>query len=236
MSAPNLAMSVRKAPSRVTRSGAAAGSLSGRPSTRTRCRPTRKEGRRLASATASCAAAAPTIRLAAVSTPSVCARSIASFTAPAAPKSSAVITSCLTRSSSGRGGLPAFTKEGKELHAFAQAPLHHVEIAQHLRDDRADLAGPEVEPAVEGLHRLEDLLVAEVRVVKRRYLEAVAVHQLGVRRVEPAVLHRLVIEEGPVVEEELLGLREPSPGVGDLRHHALHRPRPVVVSAHRLRP
>ena len=91
---------------------------------------------------------------------------------------------------------PALAQELEELDAFAQAALHHVGAADHLADDRADLAGPEVEALVEGLHRVEDLGVAEMRIVQRRDLDAVLVDQFGVRGVEPAVLHRLVVEEG----------------------------------------
>ena len=52
-----------------TRSGRRCGGRSGRPSTSTRCRPTRNRGSRRARAIASSAAGAATMRLAAVRTP-----------------------------------------------------------------------------------------------------------------------------------------------------------------------
>ena len=62
-------MPLRKRPELSTRSGSFDGGNSGRPSVRTMCRPTRSDGSRRARSTASVAAGAPTIRLAAVRMP-----------------------------------------------------------------------------------------------------------------------------------------------------------------------
>ena len=60
----------------------------------------------------------------------------------------------------------------------------------------AILPRAEVEAPVERLDRVEDLGVRQMRIVQRRDLHAVVVDQLGVRFVEPAVLHRLPVQEG----------------------------------------
>ena len=54
----------------------------------------------------------------------------------------------------------------------------------------------EVEAPVEGLDRVEDFLVRQMRIMQRRDLDAVIVDQLGMLGVEPAILQRLLIEEG----------------------------------------
>ena len=77
---------------------------SGRPSISTRCKPTRRDGMRRARATASAAAGADTIRLAAVRMPPRCAASTASLTSRAAPKSSAVTISRFKRRPAGCAG------------------------------------------------------------------------------------------------------------------------------------
>ena len=82
--------------------------------------------------------------------------------------------------------------------------------AHHLADDRGDLGGAEIELLVEVLDRVEDLGVAEMRIVQRRDLHAVVVDQLGVVVVEPAVLHRLLVEERARIgrgERDLDGVR-----------------------------
>ncbi len=47
----------------------------------------------------------------------------------------------------------ALAQEVKELDAFAQPPLHHLRTADHLADDRGDLAGAEIEAPVKFLDR-----------------------------------------------------------------------------------
>src|SRR5689334_22812803 len=189
MSKPSRAMSVRKRPSGPTRSGTCAGGSAGLASTRTRCSPTARLGIARARRTASAAPGLATIRLAAERMPVRCAISTASLTASARPKSSAVTISRLMRR------LPVGAQEGEELDAFAQAALHHLRAPDHLADDRGDLGRAEIEAAVEVLHRVEDLAVAETRIVQRRDLHAALVDQLGVLGVEPAVLHRLLVQE-----------------------------------------
>ena len=66
-----------------------------------------------------------------------------------------------------------FAQELEELHALAQAAHQHVARGQHLAHDLGDLGGAEIELLVEVLHRLEDLGVAEMRIVERRDLRAV---------------------------------------------------------------
>ena len=75
--------------------------------------------------TAPAAAGAPTIRLAAVSTPSTWAISTARFTSSARPKSSAVTIQ------SKRRGRPPLARETHELRALAQAPLRHLGAQNH---------------------------------------------------------------------------------------------------------
>src|SRR5690348_4012017 len=87
-------------------------------------------------------------------------------------------------------------QELEELDAFAQAAHHHLGAPHHLADDRRDLAGAEVEALVEDLDGIEDLAVREVRIVERRDLDAVLVDELRMRRIEPAVLHRLLVKKG----------------------------------------
>src|SRR5258708_10395732 len=83
-------MSLRKLPARSTRSGTSSAGDTGRPSIKMTWRPTRSVGSRDARATASAAAGAPIIRLAAVKMPLRWAISTASLTSGAKPKSSAV--------------------------------------------------------------------------------------------------------------------------------------------------
>src|SRR5579863_1995271 len=89
--------------------------------------------------------------------------------------------------------LMPLAQELEELDAFAQAALHHLRAADHLADDGSDLRGAEVEALVEGLDVVEDLGVRQVLVGQRRNLDAVFVHQLGMRFVEPAIFHRLAV-------------------------------------------
>jgi hypothetical protein len=53
----------------------------------------------------------------------------------------------------------ALAQEVKEFDAFAQPPLHHLRAADHLADNGSDLAGAEIETAVEFLDRVEDFAV-----------------------------------------------------------------------------
>ena len=84
----NMRLSMR--PDRSARAGMSSGASIAWPSARTRCSPTRKPGKPRARRTASAAAGAATIRLAAVRMPVRLARSTASLTASCSPKSSAV--------------------------------------------------------------------------------------------------------------------------------------------------
>ena len=96
---------------------------------------------------------------------------------------------------SARRRLVALPQELEELHALAQAALHHLRAAHHLADDRGDLRRAEIEAPVEGLDAVEDLGVRQMRVVQRRDLHAVLVDQLGMLGVEPAILDRLLVQE-----------------------------------------
>src|SRR5262249_18954017 len=87
-------------------------------------------------------------------------------------------------------------QETEEFDALAQAPHHHLGARDHLAHDRGDLAGAKIESPIEGLDAVEDLLVRQVRIMQRRDLDAVFVDELGVLGMEPAVLDRLVVEEG----------------------------------------
>ena len=142
-------MASPKRPSESTRSGICArGKTPGRPPARVQS--DAKLRSRLARAIASSAAGAPTIRLAAVSTPSQCARSTASLTASCSPKSSAVtISPCRIRAAAARLSGSMGAQEAEEFDAFAQAALHHVPADQHLADDLPDLARAEIEALVE---------------------------------------------------------------------------------------
>ena len=92
-------------------------------------------------------------------------------------------------------GRPPLAQELEELDALAQPALHHLRRAHHLVDDRGDLRRAEVERFVELLDRVENLAVAQVRIVQRRDLDAVVVDQIGVVGVEPAVLLGLLVQE-----------------------------------------
>jgi hypothetical protein len=83
-------------PSGRTSSGISEPGRTGRPSTRTRCRPTANAGTRRARATASAAAGPATIKLAHDRIPCRCASSTASLTAMSRPKSSAQTITCFT--------------------------------------------------------------------------------------------------------------------------------------------
>src|ERR1700722_20369495 len=89
----------------------------------------------------------------------------------------------------------ALAQEVEELDAFAQPAAHHLGALDHLADDRGDLAGAEIEALIEGLDRVENLFVAEMRIMQRRDLDTTVVDQLGMFYIEPAVLDRLLVEE-----------------------------------------
>src|SRR5215813_14121733 len=91
--------------------------------------------------------------------------------------------------------LPALAQEAEELHALAQAPLHHVRASDHLAHDRGDFRSAEIEALVEVVHRPEDLGVAEVRIIERGDLRAALGQKLHLLVDQPAVLHRLPVEE-----------------------------------------
>src|SRR5258708_13214903 len=56
----------------------------------------------------------------------------------------------------------------EEFNALAQPPLHHFRALEHLSYDGCDLRRAEIEFLIEILDRLEDLGVAQVRVIDRR--------------------------------------------------------------------
>src|SRR6266508_4053646 len=60
----------------------------------------------------------------------------------------------------------------EKLQPFPQAPPQHLGAARHLHQQCRDLGGTEVEPPVEGLHRVEDLRMRQVRVAERGHLHA----------------------------------------------------------------
>src|SRR5882672_1064072 len=95
-----------------------------------------------------------------------------------APKASVASMRGLLRGSLVRS-LSALAQEAKELDALTQAALHHFRALHHLADDRRDLAAAEIEAPVERLHGIEDLGMAQMRVVQRSDLHAVRVDQLG---------------------------------------------------------
>ena len=182
-----------------------AGRLTGVPSTRTTCRPTRRFGSRRARSTASAAAGA--------------ADHQARRAQDAAPVrfldggvdrfAEAEIVRRDDQPDSVRE-LPPFAQEGEELDAFAQPALHHLRAAHHLADDRGDLRRAEVEAPVELLDRLENLGVAEMRIMQRRDLHAAVVDEFGMRFVEPAVLQRFAIKLGAGIgrrQRDLDGVR-----------------------------
>src|SRR5579863_836577 len=149
-------------PPRSTSIGIALAGSSAAPSTSTRCSPTRSRGSWRARRTASAAAGAPTIRLAAVRMPCWLACCTASLTAWCSPKSSAV--TIRKRPDSGGVG----TQEAKELHALAQPPLGHLPAGHHLGGQFGDLAWTEIEAEVERLHSVVDVLGVQMRVADRR--------------------------------------------------------------------
>src|SRR5204863_7540589 len=80
---------------------------------------------------------------------------------------------------------PSLAHEAEELHALAESSAHDRGVAEHPPHHRHDLPRPEVEAAVEGLHRVEDLRLAETRVVEGGDLHAVGVHQVPRLDLEP---------------------------------------------------
>src|SRR5712671_3047986 len=86
-------------------------------------------------------------------------------------------------------------KELKEFNALAQTTLHHLGTEKHLSDDRCNFSRPEIKPPVKCLKRIENPVMAEIRVMERRKLDALVVDQLGVFGIQPTVLNRLLIKE-----------------------------------------
>src|ERR1700760_1104136 len=109
-------------------------------------------------------------------------------------------------------------QELEELHALAQPALHHLRATDHLADDRGDLRRTEVEALIECLDVVEDFGVRQVLVRQRGDLHAVLVDQFGMLGGEPAILHRLAIEEGAGIwrgQRHLDGVRVDSRGEAD---------------------
>ena len=65
-------------------------------------------------------------------------------------------------------------------------------VMKHFLHDPQDRTWSEIETAVEVLHRVEDLAVAQIGIMQRRDLHAALVDQLGILGIEPAVLDRRV--------------------------------------------
>src|SRR5471032_1218120 len=84
----------------------------------------------------------------------------------------------------------------KELHALAQTAFHHLGTCDHLSENRGDFGGAKIELLVEIFHRLEYLLVAQMRVVQRRNLRALLRQKIDFFIKEPAIFLRLSVEEG----------------------------------------
>src|SRR5215217_7154802 len=92
------------------------------------------------------------------------AASTASLTSGAKLRSSAVMTTGFrTPPPAGRAGV--------------QTTLRHVRTAQHFAHHGGDLGGTEIEPPIEIVDRLENLGVAQVRVMKRKKLTSPFVDQ-----------------------------------------------------------
>ena len=94
---------------------------------------------------------------------------------------------------------PPLAQEPEELDAFPEAAPHDDRVSQHPADHRDDLPGAEVEPAVERLHRVEDLRLCKTRVVEGGQLDPVPVHQIARRPPEPPLLFCLAMELRPRV-------------------------------------
>lgn len=75
------------------------------------------------------------------------------FTAKGQKRGSRHRASCITRA-----------EKSEELHAFLQAPLHHLPTDQHLADDFPDLRRSEVEALIEYLNAVIDLFARQVRI------------------------------------------------------------------------
>src|SRR5256712_4845054 len=88
----------------------------------------------------------------------------------------------------------AAREKAQELHALAEPAAQHRAVARHLGGDREDLAGTEVEAAVELLERGEDLGAAQVRVAEDARLHAAGIHQGVV--LQPAARLRLAVQGG----------------------------------------
>src|SRR5204863_8148045 len=147
-------MSDRSMPQPSTKWDRSDAGSTGAPSVSTRWSPTRSEGRRRARSTASRAAGAATIRLAAVRTPSRCAASTASLTSRTSPKSSAVTMSPFKqRTRAALGRIPPRPQELEELYSLAQPTLHHRRACDHLGHQGCDHGCVEIEYEEEVIDR-----------------------------------------------------------------------------------
>src|SRR5207302_9827161 len=73
-------------------------------------------------------------------------------------------------------------RSAEEFHTLAQTALHHVGAGDHLGHDGRDLGRAEIEFPVEVLYGIEDLAVAEVRIVQRRNLRALLRQKIDLDR------------------------------------------------------
>src|SRR5262245_27809462 len=89
------------------------------------------------------------------------------------------------------------SEEAEELAALGQTPTTDRSVPSHLLQEAEDLAGPEVEAAIEALDRGEDLGARQVRIAEYARLNARVVHELAL--LEPAALERFLVERGPGV-------------------------------------
>src|SRR5262249_42557191 len=92
--------------------------------------------------------------------------------------------------------LPVMAEKLEELHALAQASLHHPRVPHHFAHHGGAFRSSEIEASVEGFDRVIDFAVAEVRVMQGGDLDARGVDQVRIVGVEPAVLHGLSVEGG----------------------------------------
>ena len=67
--------------------------------------------------------------------------------------------------------------EREELPAFAQSPLHHLAVPQHVPHDAQDRARPQVDGPVEPLERFVDGFAVQILVREHRLLDAPVLYE-----------------------------------------------------------
>ena len=81
----------------------------------------------------------------------------------------------------------------KKFHTLTQPALHHFRTHDHLSHNRGDLGRTEIEFFIEILDRVEDLAMAQVRIVQRRNLRAFLRQEVDLFVEQPAILLRLSV-------------------------------------------